>query len=195
MQGVRKWAALASSEAGAPADAALIADAKAGDRNAASRLLQPHERAVHLLCLSMTGSREEAEDACQETFLRALGGLNRFRAESAFRTWLFRIAMNVCLEWRRRARPVEPISRAVEERYTAPSPEGRVMADLEILDALSSLLPRHRAIWILKDVEGWSLDEIGAAMGWNRKRVQNELFRARRSLAEWRDRNRLGDER
>jgi RNA polymerase sigma-70 factor, ECF subfamily len=190
MQGVRKWAALASSEAGAPADAALVARVKAGDREAASRLLAPHERAVHLLCLSMTGSREEAEDACQETFLRALRSISQFRADSAFRTWLFRIAVNVCLEWRRRARPVEPISRAVEERYTAPSPEGLVVANLELLDALSSLLPRHRAIWVLKEAEGWSLDEIGAAMGWNRKRVQNELFKARRSLAEWRDRNR-----
>jgi RNA polymerase sigma-70 factor (ECF subfamily) len=195
MQGIREWAVLASNEAGAPAEAALVACAKTGDREAASRLLAPHERALHLLCLSMTGSREEAEDACQETFLRALRSLNQFRADSTFRTWLFRIAVNVCLEWRRRRRPLEPISRKVEAQYSAPSPEGPILASLELLDALSTLLPRHRAIWVLKEAEGWSLDEIGASMGWNRKRVQNELFKARKTLAEWRERNRKGGER
>lgn len=196
MLGIREWSALPANEAGAPAEAALIVRARTGDRDAAARLLAPHERSLHLLCLSMTGSREEAEDACQESFLRALRSLSRFRADSGFRTWLFRIAVNVCLEWRRARgrRPVEPISRAIENMHTLPSPEGPVLASLELLDALSSLLPRHRAIWVLKEAEGWSLDEIGAAMGWNRKRVQNELFKARKALAEWRERNREGDE-
>jgi DNA-directed RNA polymerase specialized sigma24 family protein len=57
------------------------------------------------------------------------------------------------------------------------------------MEALGSLLPRHRAILLLKELDGWSVGEIAAAFGWNKNRVRNELSRARRTLADWRRRD------
>jgi len=71
----------------------------------------------------------------------------------------------------------------------AESPEAIALRRLRILEALRELPRRHRAIFLLKVLEGWSVAEIGVAMGWNAMRVQNELFKARRALAEWRRRD------
>lgn len=193
MVGIREWqegarpARPGELNAQALAEAALLRAARAGDRAALEQLLAPYERPLYALCRGMLGHANDAEDAVQETFLRALRGLAGFRAEAAVRSWLFRIAINVCLEWKRARRPTEPW----DERLAldpASSPEATVLRDLRVLEALHTLLPRHRAILLLKELEGWSVAEIGAAMHWNVKRVQNELFRARQALAAWRQR-------
>ena len=82
------------------AERALIQAGKAGDCAALEQLLSLHRRALVAFCQGMLGHVEDAEDAAQETFLRALRALPRFRGEAAFRTWLFRIAINVCLQWK-----------------------------------------------------------------------------------------------
>jgi RNA polymerase sigma-70 factor (ECF subfamily) len=135
----------------------------------------------------MVGHVEDAEDAAQETFLRALRALPRFRGDASFRTWLFRIAVNVCLNWQRDRRPTEPWDEvSIDLPFDAASPESIVLRRLQVTDALLQLRPHHRAIFLLKVLEGWSVAEIAAAMGWSRIRVQNELSRARRTLVEWR---------
>jgi RNA polymerase sigma-70 factor (ECF subfamily) len=76
------------------------------------------------------------------------------------------------------------------------SPEAIALRRLQVLEALSSLRPHHRAVLLLKEREGWSMAEIGAALRWNEKRVENELYRARRALVDWRRRDvDEGDER
>src|SRR5207248_5223620 len=101
---------------------------------------------------------EEAEAAVQETFLRALRALPRFRGEAAFGTWLFRIAVNVCLSWKSSRRPTA----LWEEEQPPPvlsaaSPEAAALRQLQIREALSHLLPRQRALLLLKEREGWSV--------------------------------------
>jgi RNA polymerase sigma-70 factor (ECF subfamily) len=177
------------SEERPAAEAALLRAGQAGDHAALDLLLAPHERPLLALCRGILGHTEDAEDAAQEALLRALRALPRFRpGQATFRTWLFRIAVNVCLNWKRDHRPSEPWD---EERpgFEAASPETIALQRLQITEALGILPPRHRAILLLKVVEGWSVAEIGAAMGWNNKRVENELYRARRALAEWQARN------
>src|SRR5712691_10305117 len=93
---------------GSAAEAALIRAARAGDRAALEELLGPHQRALVGFCYGILGSVEDAEDAAQETFLRALRALPTFRGEAAFRSWLFRIAFNLCSTWKRFRRPTEP---------------------------------------------------------------------------------------
>jgi RNA polymerase sigma-70 factor (ECF subfamily) len=113
----------------------------------------------------------------------------RFRGEAPVRAWLFRIAVNVCLEWKRAHHPTEPWD-ATDPSLSSDtaSPEAIVLRQMRVMEALQALLPRHRAILLLKELEGWSLAEIAAALRWNTDRVKNELSRARRALADWRQR-------
>jgi RNA polymerase sigma-70 factor, ECF subfamily len=176
-------------EDGPTAEATLLRAGQAGDRAALEQLVALHERPLFALCHGILGHVEDAEDAVQETFLRALRGLPRFRGESTFRTWLYRIAVNVCLERKASHRATMPWDE--EHPPTLPdatSPEAMALRQLRVVEALRSLPPRQRAILLLKEREGWSVAEIAAALGWNKKRVENELYKARCALDDWRRR-------
>jgi RNA polymerase sigma-70 factor (ECF subfamily) len=197
MVGVQEWSAVGERPRVPGAEAALLSAGQSGDRAAIEELLAPHKGALLALCCGILGHREDGEDAAQETVLRALRALPRFRGEATFRTWLLRIAVNVCINWKRDRRPAEPLEELCADHLPgALSPEAIALRRLQVLEALSTLRPRHRAVLLLKEREGWSMTEIGAALGWNEKRVENELYRARRALVEWRRRNaENGDER
>jgi RNA polymerase sigma-70 factor (ECF subfamily) len=189
------------TEEGFTAENLLLRAAVSGDRTALGSLLALHKQPLYALCRGMLGHAEDADDAVGETFLRALRALPHFRGEAAVRTWLFRIAVNVCLEWKRARRPTEPwdesrpASDAWSDHAAFPSPEGAALRRLRMLEALHTLPRRHRAILLLKELEGWSVAEIGAALHWNENRVRNELSKARRALADWRRREAAeGDE-
>jgi RNA polymerase sigma-70 factor, ECF subfamily len=194
--GVQGWSMVSEREGEAAAEAALLRAGRAGDVAALEQLLGLHKRALVQLCHGILGHAEDAEDAAQETFLRALDALTGFRGDAAFRTWLFRIAVNICLRWKATRRPAEAWQE--DERAMpsgAPSPESIAVGHLRLLEALGSLPPRHRVILLLKEWEGWSVAEIAGAMRWNPIRVKNELAKARRTLVEWRRREAEGDER
>jgi RNA polymerase sigma-70 factor (ECF subfamily) len=190
--GVQQWLLAVDERDRQPtAESALLRAGQAGDRAALEILMTRHEAPVFALCYGILAHTEDAEDAAQETLLRTLRALPGFQPGPAtFRTWLFRIAVNVCLNWKRDRRPTEPWD---EEHPPvgsgAASPAAVALSRLEVVEALSQLPPRHRAIFLLRVLEGWSLEEIGAAMGWSRIRVKNELSKARRTLAAWRARD------
>jgi RNA polymerase sigma-70 factor (ECF subfamily) len=168
------------------AEAALLQAGRAGDRGALDELLALHERRVLAVCRGILGHAEDAEDAAQETFFRALCALPRFRGDASFLTWLLRIAVNVSLNGKRARRTTEPLDVDDPALPVDPaSPEAIVLLRMEILEALSGLPPQRRAVFLLREQEGWDVTEIGTAMGWNVKRVYNELFKARRALNEW----------
>jgi len=176
-------------EEGPVEEAALLRAGRAGDDQALAQLLALHKRRLYALCHGILGHPDEVEDALQEAFLRALRALPSFRGDAAFGTWLCRIAINVCLEWKRSCRPTEVWH---EERspssHHAASPETMALHRLRMLEALNSLRPRQRAVFLLRQLEGWSVAEIAAALGWNKKRVENELYKARCALDDWRRR-------
>ena len=179
----------AESEAGSVAEAALLRAGRAGDGAALEQLLSLHYRSLFILCHGILGHAEDAEDAVQETFLRVLHGLSGFRGDAAFRTWLFRIALNLCLRWKASRRPTEPWEEERPGTGVEPSPETIALRQLRMREAIQSLMPRHRALLLLKEREGWSMAEIAAALGWKEKRVENELAKARRALVDWRRRD------
>jgi RNA polymerase sigma-70 factor, ECF subfamily len=189
MVSIRGWLAVRAIEEGAEEESALLRAGQAGDGAALEQLLARHKGPLYALCLGMLSHREDAQDAVQETFLRALRALPRFRGDAAVRTWLFRIAINVCLKWKAAHPPIEPWD---EKEFAfqegAPSPEVDALRRLRVMEALASLTPRQRAVLLLKELEGWSMAEIAAQMRWNEKRVDNELYKARRALADWRRR-------
>jgi RNA polymerase sigma-70 factor, ECF subfamily len=190
MVGVQEWPAVGERPEAPAAESLLVSAGLAGDAAALERLLAPHKRALLALCHSMLGQREDAEDAAQETVLRALRALRGFRGDAAFRTWLFRIALNVCLNWKRDRRSTEPLDEIRPDQVPGVvSPEAIALRHLRMQEALRTLRPHQRAVLLLKEREGWSMAEIGAALRWNEKRVENELYRARRALIDWRRRD------
>jgi RNA polymerase sigma-70 factor (ECF subfamily) len=167
------------------AESALIRAGLAGDRAALEQLLGPHKRSLVALCYGILGNAEDAEDAAQETLLRALRALSSFRGDAPFRAWLFRIAVNTCCSWKRYRHPTELWD---EEGACAPgtaSPEVIALSHLRLREALHSLPERQRAVLLLKEWEGFSMAEIAVTMGWNETRAKNELYKARRALIDW----------
>jgi RNA polymerase sigma-70 factor (ECF subfamily) len=180
---------LGEIEEGALREDALVRAGQAGDRAALDQLLALHERSLFTFCHDILRHAQDAEDAVQETFLRALRALAGFRQDAAFRTWLFRIALNVCLQWKASRPHTEPWD---EERLppgsAGGSPESIALHHLRVREALSALMPRQRAVLLLRAREGWSVGEIAAAFEWSERRVEYELAMARRALFEWRRR-------
>jgi RNA polymerase sigma-70 factor, ECF subfamily len=173
--------------------------------------LEEHRSALTGHCYRMLGSAAEADDAVQETMVRAWKGLDRFDGRASMRTWLYRIATNVCLDSladrSRRERPVEggPVNTtedALVERPRAhwlePVPDARVLpadadaSELTILResvrlafvaALQHLPPKQRAALLLTDVLGWSAAEVAESLDTSVAAVNSALQRARATLA------------
>jgi RNA polymerase sigma-70 factor (ECF subfamily) len=195
MLDLRVWLTAERNEESSAAETALLRAGQAGDLNALEQLLAPHKRPLFVLCHGILGHADDAEDAAQEAFLRALRALPGFRGDAAFRTWLFRIAVNLCLNWKRD----RPLTEAWDEERdgispNSASPEVMALRHLRIMEALQILPRRHRVILLLKEREGWSVGEIATAMRWNPIRVKNELSKARRMLVAWRQETGEGDE-
>jgi len=176
------------AESGA-ADAALAA---AGDRRAFERLYRSHVDRVFSLCVRMCGSRERAEELTQDVFVRAWEKLPQFRGESAFGTWIHRVAVNVVLNDRKTAGRER--SRAApdaggdeedgpEEQYGATAPPSHAdRMDLEA--AIAKLPPGARKVFVLHDVEGYKHEEIAEMLGVTSGGTKAQLHRARMLLRE-----------
>jgi RNA polymerase sigma-70 factor (TIGR02960 family) len=168
-----------------------IARAVAGDENAFAAATEPHRRSVFRHCYRMLGSGLDAEEATQDTMLRAWRRLSTYDASGAFGGWLYRIATNVCLD-RLRARPASPVEaefvEPVDDRRLAvgddPGDEvvRREDVSLAFVSALQRLAPRQRACLLLHDVLGFSVAEIGDALETSRTAVDTLLFRARAAV-------------
>jgi RNA polymerase sigma-70 factor (ECF subfamily) len=184
-------------------DPALIARAQAGDSAAFEVLVHRYDRDVLRLVLRVVRSPEEARDVYQEAFLKIYRNLRRFRLESSFYTWIYRVVTNVCLDHlrRRRSRPedqapalaTDDSGRAQPADFfecrpdTQLDPERRLLGQ-EIgqrIDAAVALLsPRERMIFEMKHYQGLQLRAIGEVLGTSEEAVKNSLFRATRKLRE-----------
>lgn len=173
--------------------------------------LEDHRVELTGYCYRMLGSAFEAEDAVQDTMVRAWRGLDRFEGRAALRSWLYRIATNVCLDMlqgrQRRARPMglAPPSSAdavlgpplPEATWILPAPDGRVLPAaggpeeramaresirLAFIAALQNLPPRQRAVLILRDVLRWQASEVAGLLDTTVASVNSALQRARATL-------------
>jgi RNA polymerase sigma-70 factor, ECF subfamily len=158
----------------------------------------PFRRELLVHCYRMLGSIDDAEDAVQETFVRAWRSRATFTEAVSFRAWLYRIATNVCLDAieRRKRTPGGAAGRVVEAEpipeglldATTPGPEAlydaREAISLAFLTALQVLSPRQRGVLILRDVLGWRAAEAAALLGVSVPAANSALHRARGALAE-----------
>jgi RNA polymerase sigma-70 factor (ECF subfamily) len=170
----------------------LLAAAQAGDEHAFVELTGPHRRALHLHAYRMLGNLHDADDALQETLLRAWRGLPRYEPRAQLTTWLHRIATNVALRMIEQRRPAEPLDahlqpypdRLVDE---LPTPEEQALArervGLAYIAAMQLLPARQRAVLALRDGLGWSARETAEALELTTPAVNSALQRARERLA------------
>src|SRR5919197_1366364 len=174
------------------------------------RQLEQHRRALTGYCYRMLGSTFEAEDAVQEAFLRAWRNVDRFEGRSAFKSWLYKIATNVCLDMldgrKRRARPMDlstvgtpesHLTQSPEATWLEPIPDARVLPEaadpaelaqeretlrLAFVNALQHLPARQRSVLILREVLRWSAAETAELLETSVPSVNSALQRARATL-------------
>lgn len=161
-----------------------VALAVAGDTRAFERLYRRHEVRIHTLCHRMVGP-ELSEDVMQDVFVRAWQKLDLFRGKSAFGTWLYRLAINVCLARREKAGKRRERFRSDEvalERARAP----RLTTDhrMDLDRAVDRLPERARQVFVLHDVEGFKHREIGEMLGIATGTSKSQLHEARMALRE-----------
>ena len=174
-------------------EADAIERAKLGDPEAFEILYHLHKRRVYSLCLRMTANAAEAEDLTQEAFMQLFRKVASFRGESAFSTWLHRMAVNVVLmQLRKKGLQVVPLDENAETDEDTPKKdfgtqdvvlEGSIDR-LRLQTAIGKLPPGYRTIFVLHDVEGYEHNEIAEMVGCSIGNSKSQLHKARMKLRE-----------
>lgn len=172
----------------------VVEDCKRGDPAAFAELVRVSHREVYSLAYRITGNREDAADVAQETFMRLLRTIKQFRGEAKFSTWLYRVTSSVAIShMRKKSRKAGldlsmedeewraiPAAESADPAYAAQQSSVRRLLE----SALGGLPYSSRIVVVMKDVYGFSLQEIGDQLGISEGAVKVRLFRARRRLRD-----------
>jgi RNA polymerase sigma-70 factor (ECF subfamily) len=177
---------------------AVIQDVLDGDVNAFEAIVREYEKSVFNLALRMSGNREDALDISQDSFLKVYNSLHSFRGESKFSVWLYRIVSNTCLDFlRERKRRAEvPLVRGDDEGEAEQTeipdeslaPEAlleRKLTHEALRRGLESLPEDQRKILLLREIQGFSYEEIAEILSLESGTVKSRIFRARKKLCEF----------
>lgn len=177
-----------------PTDAELVRRAQAGELAAFEELVSRHERRVYTLARRIVAQEQDAEDVTQQVFLSVLEHLDTFRGESSFATWLSRIATHAALKIirKRKGLPTEsldddslPHPEFIADWRQSPAELVTRNETQRLIDAaLAELDERYRLVFLLRDVEGFSVKETADALGLSEANVKVRLLRARLELRE-----------
>lgn len=183
----------AAATTAAETDNSLVRLAIGGDMQAFEAIYRRHASRIHGVIMRLVGGHGvRAEDLTQEAFVRAWQALPKFRFESAFATWLHRLAVNTAL-MELRTRRAQPLFDDDEERLDdlglADSAGQNTALSMDLERAVATLPPRARAVLVLYDVEGWKHEEIASELGMAVGSSKAQLHRARQLL-----RDRLGEQ-
>jgi RNA polymerase sigma-70 factor (ECF subfamily) len=179
-----------------PEDRELVAAARGGDRDAFRALFERYHRRAYALAFGVVRHKDDALDVVQDAFIKAHKYLDKFEGNSSFYTWLYRIVMNLAIDHlrkHRRVKPVELDDAKLEEggdesllpRILGGNP-GRALMDKEIRaridEALGELSENHRAVLVMRELEGLSYEEMAQAMACSKGTIMSRLFHARRNM-------------
>ena len=174
-------------------EAEAIERAKQGDEEAFEALYHLHKRRVYSLCLRMTANTAAAEDLTQEAFLQLFRKIGTFRGESAFSTWLHRMAVNVVLmQLRKKGLTLVSLEETMETEEESPKKEPGAedvrlagsLNRLQLEQAIGDLPPGYRMVFLLHDVEGYEHNEIAEMVGCSIGNSKSQLHKARMKLRE-----------
>ncbi len=181
-------------------DRALVDAARAGDRDAFRTLFERYHRRAYAMALGVLHNPDDALDVVQEGFIKAHRNLDRFEGNSSFYTWLYRIVMNLAIDHLRkhkRARPVDFADAQLQEgdpqvtddallpKILGANPS-RALLDKQIRarieTALGGLSDNHRAVLVMRELDGLSYEEMAQAMNCSKGTIMSRLFHARRNM-------------
>jgi RNA polymerase sigma-70 factor, ECF subfamily len=177
-------------------DLLLVERVLAGDRRAFEPLVRRHERRVFRVTLAILGNIEDAEEAMQDTFVKAFRHLDQFRRAARFTTWLTRIAVNAAIEKRKSRKDFVPLSESetVEEQFLTKhyepwksNPEqvyGKQELHRIVEEAIRALPPIYREAFVLRDIEELSAEEAAEALGITVPALKSRLLRGRLMMRE-----------
>jgi RNA polymerase sigma-70 factor (ECF subfamily) len=158
-----------------------VCKSQQGDHEAFEALIKRYQHMIHALTFRMTGSMADAEDVAQETFIQAFRQLGGYRAEARFSSWLYRIAMNLCLNFRARQQRREKLHADwSEHKETGAGTEDKRTRLVQ--EALMKLNPKQRAAVVLTTYDGLSHAEAARVLGCSETTVSWRLFAARNKL-------------
>ena len=181
-RGIKREAMPVTQEIGS--EAALIKRAQRADSAAFEVLYRTHVDKVYGLCLRMTGNAAEAEDCAQDAFIQAWSKLDKFRGDSAFGTWLHRVAVNTVLGRMRKSKREHDRIQAVSDVMSAPESIGDSSSIQDLEEAMNQLPKGARHVFVLHAVYGYSHDETGGMLGIAAGTSKAQLHRAKRLLAQ-----------
>ena len=162
----------------------LIARAKAGDRDAMGELYETHARRVYTVVRRLVGNDHLAEDLSHEAWVRAFEKLHLFRGESAFGTWIYRLATNVALNRLRRSSKRDRVEASANLPRVVKAPDDLVVNRRVLSAALDRLPPGYRRVLVLHDIEGWTHEEIAQQLNCSAGTSKSQLHKARAKMRE-----------
>ena len=178
----------------------LVDRCRQGDRESFAQLMKLHEKQIYNFTYRMLGDEEEAEDLTQDIFVAAFRGIRRFRGEAKFSTWLYRIALNQTLnriKYLSRRDFFAKQNRRAQHREESPWENPEFLADgnptpeqwtltksmaTQVQECLNQMAPQTKQILVLRDVQGFSYEELGEMLSLNPGTVKSRLHRARAAL-------------
>ena len=174
----------------------LIELSVSGDIEAFETLIQSHQKKVYNIALRMTKNHEDAQELAQDAIVRAFTSIGKFRGDSSFSTWLYRITMNVCTDFLRKRNKAVVISmeqgavandsqQSIQIEEEAPGPDELVEKNQlkkMVRDAMDSLSDEHRQVLILRDIMDLSYKEIADTLNVNEGTIKSRINRARSGL-------------
>jgi RNA polymerase sigma-70 factor (ECF subfamily) len=172
----------------------LVLQSQHGDPAAFEALIRNHQHMIHSLTFRMTGSPADAEDLAQETFIRAYGQIGAFRGTAKFSTWLYRIAVNACLNWRQSEVRRFQLQANCAGEMSAQHMNGETSAAKNgacelVQSALLKLPAKQRAAIVLTIYDGMNHAEAAQVLGCSETTVSWRVFAAKRKLKNWLSKN------
>jgi RNA polymerase sigma-70 factor (ECF subfamily) len=169
----------------AQSDTDLVSAWQAGDMQAFEAIYRQHAPRLYTLAARMAGSPEEGEDLLQEIFLQAHRKVGTFKGDSAIGTWLYRLALNYCLDYvRSRKAKMDKITDALEEKpgFEPAAPRQTIVAKIDLERAVAQLPEGCREAFVLHDIEGFDHKEVGDLLGIAEGTSKSQVFKARARL-------------
>ena len=177
-------------------DSELVRSAKRGDRAAFQTLFERYHRRAYALAVGVVRNPDDALDVVQDAFIKAHKYLDNFEGNASFYTWLYRIVMNLAIDHLRKHRRQQPVE--LDETRIEPDADdpllprilggnpGRALVDKQIRaridQALDELSDNHRAVLVMRELEGLSYEDMAQAMGCSKGTIMSRLFHARRNM-------------